>query len=518
MQAKKRRPGQEIIFEMGSSMVASEVEQNHRSDVRWPLASLCALLLAAGVFYFWGVDQVPLVEADESFYARVVSSSLASGDPLGFTYDDRPMLDKPPLHLWLMMGSVMFLGEHELALRLPGILLGLLGVALVWAITYRLSRSLPVAVLAGAIFVVSPLAFGFTREVRLDQGVIAAMLAALFAMLVGWQHPGWLRYVLPALAVGFLFKNAAVILAVPAMAAYSIGYRQWRWLRSRELWVGGLWATAIALPWPVLQAVRHGATFWQSFFLQEVWRRTAEGFGNRPSSVGDYLLVLWQLNQPWTVLAVVLLAVLGLLAASPRRIRLAWPRLLAPLVAAVAIIGIITAVKTRIPTYALSSVPLLAIFLAEAVVQLSRLAHQHIRPAIAAAVVIMLLFGAVLSWRVVGQLVNPFHYDQREVGRMLQSSRDPRAPLYLVNWPYDSGIRYYGATDAVSLTLPEASGRVLAAPFYLVLGPMVDPEFGAQGDRPELTDRGLHVLFAGPYLRLFYGTNDLTLPYPQAEP
>ena len=126
-----------------------------------------------------------------------------------------------------------------------------------------------------------------------------------------------------------------------------------------------------------------------------------------------------------------------------------------------------------------------------------------------------LVLGAVFSRRIIGQLVNPFHYDQREIGLWLRENRDPRVPLYLVNWPYHSAIRYYGKTDLISLMLPQSSGRSLPAPFYVVLGPTVDPTFGSQGDTPELARRGLRVLFRGPYLRMFQGAADLTLPYPQ---
>ena len=358
-------------------MEPSIARQGEPTAQRKNFLPIFALIAASVVFYFYRLSDVPLVESDEASYARIVMSSLKSGSLLNFTFEGQPVLNRPPLYLWLAMGSVATLGEQELAFRLPGVLLGILDVVLVWAIAYRLSERVSVAILAGVTLLVSPLMYGYVREVRLDSGLIASMLAALLGVIVGWRQPRWLRLVLPAMAVGFLFKSVAIVLAVPVIAVYCLAYRQWGWTRRRELWIGAVMAAAIALPWPFLQYLRHGADFFQSFFFHDVWLRATEGFGNRPRGAADYLLVLWQFNQPWTALAGLLLLLLGFLAFRRVRRQLQWRHLMAPLGAMVTIIAVFTVAKTRVPTYILPALPFAAMFLAETVVQLYRAVHPR---------------------------------------------------------------------------------------------------------------------------------------------
>ncbi|MFD2378655.1 ArnT family glycosyltransferase [Ottowia pentelensis] len=70
----------------------------------------------------------PLSVPDEGRYAEVSRWMLVSGDWLVPRLNGLPFFHKPPLTHWLQAASLAVFGVHPWAVRLPGVLLGLLMV------------------------------------------------------------------------------------------------------------------------------------------------------------------------------------------------------------------------------------------------------------------------------------------------------------------------------------------------------------------------------------------------------
>lgn len=115
-----------------------------------PAARLALVLLAATLLRVDASTQWSLHAWDERFHALVAKRLLDTPlsptlYPFGHIDADssnwqtaQVWLHKPPLAMWLIAASYSFLGINELALRLPGIIIG---VASVW-VTYRIGLEL----------------------------------------------------------------------------------------------------------------------------------------------------------------------------------------------------------------------------------------------------------------------------------------------------------------------------------------------------------------------------------------
>jgi hypothetical protein len=145
--------------------------------------------------------------ADEALYAGW-ALLIPDGDPLLLSVP----VDKPPLYLYTLAGSLGAFGRSEVAARLPGLASSVLGIAL----CYRLGRRLygqGVGTLAALFLALSPFDILFARTTFTDSMLVMWMLAALYAVSAG-------RWLVTGLALGLAFatKQHALFL-VPLVLA-----------------------------------------------------------------------------------------------------------------------------------------------------------------------------------------------------------------------------------------------------------------------------------------------------------
>ena len=86
-----------------------------------------ALVLAAYVLPL--VWPAPLMEDDEGLHAAIALEMVDRGDWVVPRLMGEPFLDKPILYFWMQAGSLKAFGPSEFAVRLPGTVMALLGVA-----------------------------------------------------------------------------------------------------------------------------------------------------------------------------------------------------------------------------------------------------------------------------------------------------------------------------------------------------------------------------------------------------
>ena len=113
---------------------------------KWPLLQshmtgklACHLsLILVGTFVFCSNHHLSLFQGSEGLYAQISREMVQSREFFQLTYQGDPYANKPPLFFWTLALSTGLLGEHEIALRLPGALFNLGTMAL----AYFLGKSL----------------------------------------------------------------------------------------------------------------------------------------------------------------------------------------------------------------------------------------------------------------------------------------------------------------------------------------------------------------------------------------
>jgi hypothetical protein len=129
--------------------------------VTWTLVMLVTTLGIALRVVPW-LANYPL-HRDEALYgywARLIASGQ---DPLLLT----PWIDKPPFVIYLLAGSLKVFGVSELALRLPGMLAGVLLIPATWGLAQTVSSG-PTALLAAILVALCPFAVLFSPTAFTD--------------------------------------------------------------------------------------------------------------------------------------------------------------------------------------------------------------------------------------------------------------------------------------------------------------------------------------------------------------
>ena len=145
---------------------------------------MVATLFLAAMFLFAGPAR-PILLWDES---RNIVNALEM-DRRGFgivtTWRDAPDLwnTKPPLLIWLMVGSVRLFGASLWALRLPGMIATLGTVAIVLVFVRRTTGSVATGALAAAFFVASPGLFGEHGAATADYDSLLVFFVTAYLVL-----------------------------------------------------------------------------------------------------------------------------------------------------------------------------------------------------------------------------------------------------------------------------------------------------------------------------------------------
>ncbi len=109
-------------------------------DERKGLTSLFLAAIVLGIVMFilsiW--SGLPLVDPDEGLHATVAQEMVEKGDWVIPRWQGEPFLDKPILFTWTQALSLKVFGMNEGAVRLPGLLFGLLAMAATGAVGWRL--------------------------------------------------------------------------------------------------------------------------------------------------------------------------------------------------------------------------------------------------------------------------------------------------------------------------------------------------------------------------------------------
>ncbi len=144
-------------------------------------------------------------EALYGFWARLI---LSGRDPLLLT----AWVDKPPLVIYALAGSLKLLGVSELALRLPGMVVSLATLVCTYGLAARIYER-RTALIAAVLLAGSPFAILFAPTAFTDPWLTLWLVAAAWAVLAG-------RSFLVGIALGLAVASKQQgILGVPLIVA-----------------------------------------------------------------------------------------------------------------------------------------------------------------------------------------------------------------------------------------------------------------------------------------------------------
>jgi 4-amino-4-deoxy-L-arabinose transferase-like glycosyltransferase len=304
-----------------------------------------------------------LIDPDEGESAAVAAELARSGDFLVPHLNGLPRLDKPILFYAAEALTMRWLGESELAARLPALVFAWATAGLTaWFSARRFGGG--TAWIAGTAAITSPVTMAMARTARPDSMVSFFMVLALVAFFQavegrahagrarasGWTVLGW-----AAMGAGVLTKGP-VALAVPLLVC--VPYALWR-RRSLAVWHPAGWAALLLLVLPWAFAVEGRANgFLRYALVTETWQRLTTDELHRAGPIWYFLPYLLAGCLPWIV---------AVAASARRRERRRWegdPRLVFLLLWLLLPLAFFSLAQSKRPQYILPLVPAVALLAA----------------------------------------------------------------------------------------------------------------------------------------------------------
>ena len=187
---------------------------------------------------------------------------------------------KPPLLPYVIAVSQLLFGETAVALRIPGLMAGLLTAPLAGALTHRLYGARWAGAAAAVSVALSPFAVVLSASAFPDSLMVALGLAACLAAVR--NRPGWSGVLagvsFAAKQTGLVWFPLAVLLRILDLRARDVRYRF-------PYFLAGHWAavTAFVFGWDAARVLQGATSFWQVgvtgygglrlIWPQELWPR-----------------------------------------------------------------------------------------------------------------------------------------------------------------------------------------------------------------------------------------------------
>jgi 4-amino-4-deoxy-L-arabinose transferase-like glycosyltransferase len=217
------------------------------------------LLVATAAMYLWNIT---INGMGNQFYAAAAQAGSENWEALLFGSLDTQnfiTVDKPPVSQWVMGLSGQIFGFSSASMLIPQALMAVAAVALLYAAVRRVSGP-HVALLAGAVLAVTPVAALMFRYNNPDAVMVLLMMAAVYCAVRALEHANgrWIALAGVALGFAFLAKMLEGIMVMPAIglvylvaAPTSLRRRLVHLLGSLAAFlVSAGWFVVLTLVWP----------------------------------------------------------------------------------------------------------------------------------------------------------------------------------------------------------------------------------------------------------------------------
>ena len=321
-----------------------------QSEMLLEYLCIIGLLVAALILFLVNLGGLPLVDWDESINAQVAKEIYqATEDSWRWIFPtlwDSPYLAQPPLIHDLIAVAYALGGINELTTRLPGAILAIASVLLVYSIGREIFVARIPALLSALIYLTCLPVLRLGRMAMLDGPLLCFELLAIWAILRSRRD---LRWALVA-GIGFCLiglTKGIFSLQVMAIALLFLFWDTPRLLGSVYLWLGIGLGIVPLLSWYVAQWYRYPQLF-NPLVEQAVRQTSLESI-----SPWSYLLLLIQYALPWFFIF------LGGLQLARTNVHWSWGKLI--VVWSGISVGILAIFFSEQPGYLLPLYPVLAL-------------------------------------------------------------------------------------------------------------------------------------------------------------
>ncbi|MDY4041480.1 MAG: glycosyltransferase family 39 protein [Collinsella sp.] len=231
---------------------------------RGDLVMLTGLMVGAAFVFFWNLTASGYANEFYSAAAQAASKSWEAFLWGSLDAGNAITVDKPPASIWLMGLSVRLLGLSSFSILLPQALMGVGSTYVIYATTRRYWGN-HAGIIAGALFVITPVAALMFRFNNPDALLVLLMLGASAATLRGLEEPAdragsrartrWVALAGACVGLGFLTKQLQVMLIVPGLAAALFACSPTPWPRRLADGAVAIASIAVSAGWWVLLTV-----------------------------------------------------------------------------------------------------------------------------------------------------------------------------------------------------------------------------------------------------------------------
>ena len=193
---------------------------------RWEWVAVGAVLAGAAALRLIALGAVRL----DPFYDAAVRSMGMSWKNFYFGAWEpggSASIDKPPVDLWLQVGSVKLFGFGSTALKLPEALGGIAAVGLMYAAVRRV-WGFVAGIGAALALAVMPVEVLTARSDTMDAVMMALLVGALLLLIKACESGriGWLLAAAAVLGIAFNVKLLETVVALPGLAVIALlGFR-----------------------------------------------------------------------------------------------------------------------------------------------------------------------------------------------------------------------------------------------------------------------------------------------------
>jgi 4-amino-4-deoxy-L-arabinose transferase-like glycosyltransferase len=325
------------------------------SRLRLAFAGLAAVFLIVPL-----IVSLPLLDPDEGLHAAIAQEMVIHHDYVTPTFLGEPFLDKPILFFWTEALSLRVFGMREIAVRIPPLVFGLLGMLAVATLARTLFDEQR-ALIAGIVYASMLLPLGVSQVAVHDVALVPFLCGAALCLFHAARSPHAARWGIAiglCLGLSILTKGlvGVVFTGIFGLCLAAADRRSFRRIAT-TLAIGIALAAIVAAPWYIAMERAHPGYLHYYFVERHVraYLTPTQPHAGRPWWY--YAPIVIGGTLPWT----------GFLVAA---VRAAWRdrrRTLPLLLIAWAAIGLVflSAGESKLITYVLPVLPALAIVVAD---------------------------------------------------------------------------------------------------------------------------------------------------------
>ena len=273
------------------------------------------IVLTSGIIIFiLGLGSTGLVDETPPLFATAGRAMSESGDWLTPKVNGINRFDKPPLLYWLM-GFFYSLPKNEiwdsfgtLSARLPSALTSLSLTLMIGDTLYcrpkKVDREIIAPIVGSLGFALSPLVIIWSRTAVSD-AVLCGTLG--ISLLLFWRRMASEKNekcLFPWIFLGFAILTkgpVALILALFTISTFFVTQKNWRSLYKKINPKFGLLITfLISFPWSLLELLKEGKPFWDSFFGYHNFQRYTSVVNNHSEPIWFFIYIMILGSLPFT--------------------------------------------------------------------------------------------------------------------------------------------------------------------------------------------------------------------------